>query len=73
MMPGRWLRTGDFGRLEGGLLFISTRMRDLIIRGGENIYPREVEEFLSTHPNPENRIRRIQETIATSQRDCSPR
>ena len=31
--PGRWIRTGDFGRLEDGVLFISTRLRDLIIRG----------------------------------------
>ncbi|MFN8025432.1 MAG: class I adenylate-forming enzyme family protein [Acidimicrobiia bacterium] len=49
VMPGRWLRTGDFGRLEGGLLFISTRMRDLIIRGGENIYPFEIENRLDEH------------------------
>ncbi len=50
MRPGRWVRTGDFGRLEGGVLFISTRMRDLIIRGGENIYPFEIENRLDEHP-----------------------
>jgi acyl-CoA synthetase (AMP-forming)/AMP-acid ligase II len=50
VMPGRWLRTGDFGRLHDRLLFISTRMRDLIIRGGENIYPFEIENRLDEHP-----------------------
>jgi acyl-CoA synthetase (AMP-forming)/AMP-acid ligase II len=50
LRPGGWIRTGDFGRLEGGLLFISTRMRDLIIRGGENIYPFEIENRLDEHP-----------------------
>jgi long-chain acyl-CoA synthetase len=48
--PGRWIRTGDYGRLEDGLLFISTRVRDLIIRGGENIYPFEIENRLDEHP-----------------------
>jgi len=50
MRPGRWVRTGDYGRLEDGALFISTRMRDLIIRGGENIYPFEIENRLDEHP-----------------------
>jgi len=50
VMAGRWLRTGDFGRLHDRLLFISTRMRDLIIRGGENIYPFEIENRLDEHP-----------------------
>jgi acyl-CoA synthetase (AMP-forming)/AMP-acid ligase II len=43
VLPDRWIRTGDFGRLEDGVLHIATRMRDLIIRGGENIYPFEIE------------------------------
>jgi long-chain acyl-CoA synthetase len=47
--PGRWVRVGDYGRLEGGALFISTRLRDLIIRGGENIYPFEIENRLDEH------------------------
>jgi acyl-CoA synthetase (AMP-forming)/AMP-acid ligase II len=51
LRPGRWVRTGDFGRLEGGLVFIATRMRDLIIRGGENIYPFEIENRLDEHPD----------------------
>jgi len=46
---GRWFNTGDFGRLEGGLLHIASRKRDLIIRGGENIYPFEVENRLDEH------------------------
>jgi long-chain acyl-CoA synthetase len=44
--PGRWIRTGDFGRFEDGILFIASRKRDLIIRGGENIYPFEIEHRL---------------------------
>lgn len=49
--PGRWVRTGDFGRVEHGALFIASRMRDLIIRGGENIYPFEIENRLDEHPD----------------------
>ncbi|RMH83790.1 MAG: long-chain fatty acid--CoA ligase [Actinomyces sp.] len=48
--PGRWLRSGDFGRLEDGLLFLASRRTDLIIRGGENIYPTEIENRLDDHP-----------------------
>ena len=47
----RWFRTGDFGRMEDGLLFIASRLRDLIIRGGENIYPFEIENRLEEHPD----------------------
>jgi fatty-acyl-CoA synthase len=44
-----WLRTGDLGIMrEDGCIHITGRSRDVIIRGGENIYPREVEEFLYT-------------------------
>ena len=48
--PGGWLRTGDFGRIENGLLFLASRRTDLIIRGGENIYPVEIENRLDEHP-----------------------
>jgi fatty-acyl-CoA synthase len=46
-----WLHTGDLAVMrEDGCIHITGRSRDVIIRGGENIYPREVEEFLYTHP-----------------------
>jgi fatty-acyl-CoA synthase len=49
--PDGWFRTGDLGVMrEDGYLNITGRAKDMIIRGGENIYPREVEEFLYTHP-----------------------
>jgi acyl-CoA synthetase (AMP-forming)/AMP-acid ligase II len=51
ILPGRWIASGDFGRLEDGILFIASRRRDLIIRGGENIYPFEVEDRLEAHPD----------------------
>jgi len=50
LLSGRWLRTGDFGRMEDGRLHIASRMRDLILRGGENVYPVEVEQRLEAHP-----------------------
>ena len=47
----RWMHTGDLAIMhENGYVNISGRMKDMIIRGGENIYPREIEEFLYTHP-----------------------
>ena len=51
IQPDGWLRTGDLGVMrEDGCIHITGRSRDVIIRGGENIYPREVEEFLYTLP-----------------------
>ncbi|WP_073951289.1 AMP-binding protein [Streptomyces kebangsaanensis] len=49
--PGRWMHTGDLAVMrEDGYVEIVGRIKDMIIRGGENIYPREVEEFLYGHP-----------------------
>jgi acyl-CoA synthetase (AMP-forming)/AMP-acid ligase II len=53
ILPGRWLRTGDWGRLEGGYLTINSRARDMILRGGENVYPAEIEHCLEAHPDVE--------------------
>jgi acyl-CoA synthetase (AMP-forming)/AMP-acid ligase II len=47
----RWYRTGDFGRVSNGLLFLESRRRDMILRGGENIYPIEIENRLIEHPD----------------------
>ena len=50
--PAGWMHTGDLATMdEAGYLRIVGRIKDLVIRGGENIYPREVEEFLYTHPD----------------------
>ncbi len=49
ILPGRWVASGDFGRLDDGVLTIASRRRDLIIRGGENIYPFEIEDRLEEH------------------------
>jgi len=47
-----WLHSGDLGVMdEQGYVQVVGRIKDMVIRGGENIYPREVEEFLYTHPN----------------------
>ena len=47
-----WMRTGDIGVMDDdGYVTITGRIKDMVIRGGENIYPREVEEFLYTHPD----------------------
>lgn len=50
--PDGWLKTGDLGSLrpEGRLVMAGGRLRDMIIRGGENIYPVEIENVLATHP-----------------------
>jgi fatty-acyl-CoA synthase len=46
-----WLRTGDLAAMDGrGYLTITGRLKDMIIRGGENIYPREIEDVLFAHP-----------------------
>lgn len=46
-----WLHTGDLGTMDdAGYVRVTGRLKDMVIRGGENIYPREVEEFLYQHP-----------------------
>jgi long-chain acyl-CoA synthetase len=46
-----WFRSGDLGRKdEDGYLFIMDRLKDLVLRGGFNVYPREIEEILAEHP-----------------------
>jgi oxalate---CoA ligase len=50
--PDGWLRTGDLGRMDGdGYVFVTGRLKELIIKGGENIAPREVDEALYAHPD----------------------
>jgi cyclohexanecarboxylate-CoA ligase len=50
-LPGGWFRTGDVGRLDAdGYLTVTDRLKDIIIRGGENISAKEVEDLLITHP-----------------------
>jgi fatty-acyl-CoA synthase len=49
---GRWMHTGDLATMDDdGYLNIVGRIKDMIIRGGENVYPREIEEFLYSHPD----------------------
>jgi fatty-acyl-CoA synthase len=49
--PARWMHTADLATMdEEGYVNIVGRIKDMIIRGGENVYPREIEEFLYTHP-----------------------
>jgi fatty-acyl-CoA synthase len=51
VLIGGWLHTGDLARMdEEGFIYIVDRKKDLIVSGGENIYPREIEEVLYHHP-----------------------
>jgi acyl-CoA synthetase (AMP-forming)/AMP-acid ligase II len=50
-LRGGWLHTGDLGRFDqDGYLILVDRLKDMIIRGGENIYPKEIEDALGEHP-----------------------
>lgn len=50
-LQGAWLHTGDGGTMdEGGFLYVIDRLKDMVITGGENVYPAEVENALSSHP-----------------------
>jgi len=50
--PARWMHTGDLAVMDDeGYVNIVGRIKDLVIRGGENVYPREIEEFLYSHPD----------------------
>jgi long-chain acyl-CoA synthetase len=50
-MRNGWFHSGDIGRMdEDGYIYITDRVKDMIIRGGFNVYPREVEEVMMTHP-----------------------
>ena len=52
MLRGGWLHTGDVGQLDAdGYLYIVDRIKDVIIRGGFNVYPRDVEDVLLRHPD----------------------
>jgi acyl-CoA synthetase (AMP-forming)/AMP-acid ligase II len=51
MLPGGWLRTGDGGSFDAdGFLYLHDRLKDMLISGGENVYPAEVESVLTGHP-----------------------
>jgi long-chain acyl-CoA synthetase len=51
-MRGGWLHTGDVGKLDpDGYLYVVDRLKDLIIRGGINVYPRDIEDEMMAHPD----------------------
>lgn len=77
LTPDGWLRSGDVGAMDGrGYLRITGRIKDMIIRGGENIYPREVELVLAEHPGVAEAVvlgipdARWGETVAAVIRAC---
>lgn len=52
LTPSKWLRTGDLGRMDDeGYVYITGRLKELIIKGGENIAPREIDDALYSHPD----------------------
>jgi acyl-CoA synthetase (AMP-forming)/AMP-acid ligase II len=54
ILPGGWLRTGDGGSFDAdGFLYLHDRLKDMIVSGGENVYPVEVESVMTGHPDVE--------------------
>jgi len=52
ILPGGWLRTGDAGSFDAdGFLYLHDRLKDMIVSGGENVYPAEVESIMTGHPD----------------------
>ena len=69
----RWMHTGDIGVMDDeGYVNITGRIKDMVIRGGENIYPREIEEFLYTHPDVAGRPGHRRAGRASTARSCAP-
>src|SRR6185312_11414233 len=76
----RWMHTGDLAVMDAdGYASIVGRIKDLVIRGGENIYLREIEEFLHTHPDivdvqvigvPDAALRRGGDGLGRAERRC---
>ena len=57
LRSGKWQRTGDIGRIDAdGFVYLTDRKKDLIITGGNNVYPREIEELIHAHPDVEEAI-----------------
>jgi acyl-CoA synthetase (AMP-forming)/AMP-acid ligase II len=81
-MKGDWLHTGDAGYLdENGYLFIHDRVKDMIVSGGENIYPAEIESALYGHPDivdiavigvPDERWGEAVKALIILRKDCTP-
>ena len=54
--PDGWLRSGDGGHMDAdGYVYVTDRIKDMIISGGENIYPAEIERVLAEHPSVRRR------------------
>jgi long-chain acyl-CoA synthetase len=54
---GPWLRSGDIGRIDtDGFVYLTDRKKDLIVTGGSNVYPREIEEVLYRHPDVDEAV-----------------